>query len=188
MQSDPLVKVSSTSERFAKMRAQREGVAVSAAATPSDDPLAHFQAEHHAQIQKRQSDAVTATADGSQTSATGEAAAANAPNQAATAAGATTSTPVKKPPKVPERLEVTASALAAAFLEGCEKEVGERADQRAWESIDGLLEVAQRGAWAHVRSGAPAHLSALQSKVCLDSIMLSPCRLARFLLRVACQA
>ena len=143
MQSDPLVKVSSTSERFAKMRAQKEAQGTTATATASvaEDPLAHFQAEHHAQQQK------AGVSTGGQSAA------------------APSGTPVKKAPPVPRRHEVTAAAVAKSFLEACEKPVGPRADERAYESIEGVMEVAQRGAWAHVLSGASKHRTTKRSKV-----------------------
>ena len=152
MQSDPLVKVSSTSERFAKMRAQKEsrnGPATQTTATTanaSDDPLSQFQA----QLQ-------------------------TAPKKAPTPASTDTATPKKLAPKAPVRMEVTAAALAQEFLAQCEKPPGSRADQRAMESIDGLVEVAERGAWAHVLSGAPMHLVALRSKVHVPSHFPFPC-------------
>ena len=180
------------------MRAQREGTgaasatvstaaaapgaAPAAAGSPStspkgaaaDDPLAHFQAQHHAALQRRQhlqdeEDGVGVEGGGGGDGAGGDA---NSNSVAGSAAG----TPAKKlPPKVPERVEVSAAVLANKFLEACEKEVGERADQRACESIDGVMEVAQRGAWAHVLSGAPMHLVALRSKVgCCCVWVLSP--------------
>jgi len=182
MKSDPLVKVSSTSERFAKMRAKKAAhsanatstttttaaaTAAAAAATTtntntntvatasntkvvshpvtltSDDPLSQFQKEHNAKLE----------------------AAAVSQNIGSSSHASTVGTPKKNlPPKAPVRLEVTANAMAEEFLKGCDKPIGERADKMAVESLEGVMEVGQRGAWAHVLSGAPLHLLALRSQ------------------------